>query len=78
MAIYFDSNGQKLSEWCWKGRDKYHRHCHFCDAHVRCDNAGKPQLPQHTTKKNYKKAVKQGQENKQTNIFFTDLLLYLL
>ena len=42
-----DSDGQKLSDWCQKGKDDYHGYCHFCDTDIRCDNAGKAQLPQH-------------------------------
>ena len=37
----FDSNGQKLSEWCKKGKDDYHGYCIFCAIDIKCDNAVK-------------------------------------
>ena len=33
----FDSNGQKLSEWCKKGKDEYHGYCIFCAIDIKCD-----------------------------------------
>ena len=36
-----DYKGQILSEWCQKGKDNYHAYCRFCDADIKCDNAGK-------------------------------------
>ena len=28
--LAIDSNGQKLSDWCKKGKDDYHGYCNFC------------------------------------------------
>ena len=53
-----DSNDQKLSEWCKKGKDDYHAYCIFCAIDIKCDNAGKSQLLQHSTKKKHQEAVK--------------------
>ena len=38
----------------------------FCDIDIRCDNAGKAQLLQHTTMKKNKEAIIHFQDNKQT------------
>ena len=43
---YHDSNGQKLSEWCKKGKDDYNGYCCLCKVDIKCDNAGKAQLLQ--------------------------------
>ena len=39
---YHDSNGQKLSEWCKKGKDDYNGYCCLCKVDIKCDNAAKP------------------------------------
>ena len=43
-----DSNGQRIGEWCRKGQNEYQAYCQFCDVQVKCDNAGKTQLLQHS------------------------------
>ena len=53
-----DKNGQKLSKWCSKGQNEYYGYCKFCDAQRQCDNAGKAQLLQHSTKKKHIEATK--------------------
>ena len=67
----FDSNGQKLSEWCKKGKDDSHGYCIFCAIHIKCDNAGKSQLLQHSTKKKHQEAVKHSVDTKQSKLFFS-------
>ena len=64
----FDSNGQKLSEWCKKGKDDYHGYCIFCAIDIKCDNAGKSQLLQHSTKKKHQEVSKafSGYKTEQT------------
>ena len=42
----------------------------FCGTDIRCDNAGKAQLLQHTAKKKHKEAIKHFQDNKQTKLLF--------
>ena len=46
-----NKNGQKLNEWCSKGQNGYYAYCKFCDTLIQCDNAGKVQVVQHSTKK---------------------------
>ena len=53
----FDSNGQKFSEWCKKGKGDYHGYCIFCAIDINCDNAGKSQLLQHSTKKKHQEWI---------------------
>ena len=50
---YHDSNGQKLSEWCKKGKDDYNGYCCLCKVDIKCNNAGKAQLLQHANFNNY-------------------------
>ena len=57
-----DGNGQQISQFCEKGKDEYHGYCYFCDVDIRCDNAGKAQLLQHSVKKKQKEAKKYAQE----------------
>ena len=52
---HVDTNGQKISEWCNKGKDDYHGYCLFCDSDIRIDNAGKAQLLQHASKRNIRR-----------------------
>ena len=40
-----DSNGQKLSYWCKKGKDDYHGYCNL-SPDIKFDNSGKAQLLQ--------------------------------
>ena len=56
--LAIDSNGQKLSDWCKKGKDDYYGYCNFCAIDIKCDNSGKVQLLQHCTKKKHQEAVK--------------------
>ena len=49
--LHVDTNGQKLSEWCNKGKDDYHGYCQFCNTDIRIDNAGKAQFTTVHTKK---------------------------
>ena len=65
-----DNSGQKISEWCQKGKDYYHGYCCFCDTDTRCDNAGTAQLLQHTAKKKHKETIKHFQDNKKTKLLF--------
>ena len=65
----FDSNGQKLSEWCKKVKDDYHIYCIFCEIDIKCDNAGRSQLLQHSTKKKHQEAVKHSVDKKRANFF---------
>ena len=53
-----DTNGQKLSEWCRKGDDDYSGYCIFCDVKIKCDNAGKSQLVQHSSNRKHNEATK--------------------
>ena len=39
---YHDSNGQKLNEWCKKGKDDYNGYCCLCKVDIKCNHAGKP------------------------------------
>ena len=64
------NNGQKISEWCHKWKDDYHGYCHFCNTDIRCNNADKAQLLQHTAKKKHKEAIQHSQDNKQTKLLF--------
>ena len=65
-----DSNGQKLSDWCKKGKDDYHGYCNFCAIDIKCDNSGKAQLLQHCTKKKHQEVVKHSVDTKQSKLFF--------
>ena len=67
---YMDSNEQKISEWCQKGKDDYHGYCTFCHTDIKCGNAGKAQLLQHTTKNKHKEAIKHYKDNKQSKLCF--------
>ena len=51
--LSYDSNGQKLSEWCKKGKDDYNGYCCLCKVDIKCDNAGKAQLLQHAKRKKH-------------------------
>ena len=53
-----------------KGRMTNHGYCIFCAIDIKCDNAGKSQLLQHSTKKKYQKAVKHSVDTKQSTLFF--------
>jgi len=67
---HIDANAQTLGEWCRKGKDDFHGYCRFCDAQIKCDNAGKQQLLQHAKKDKHKQAIKYLQDNKQGKLFF--------
>ena len=67
----FDKNGQKLSEWCTKGQNEYYAYCKFCDTQIQCDNAGKAQVVQHSTKKKHIEAMKHFLEEKQSKLLFS-------
>ena len=68
--LAIDSNGQKLSDWCKKGKDDYYGYCNFCAIDIKCDNSGKVQLLQHCTKKKHQEAVKYSVDTKQSKLFF--------
>ena len=53
------SNGQRIGELCRKGQNEYQAYCQFCDVQVKCDNAGKTQLLQHSKQKKHIDAKKQ-------------------
>ena len=64
-------NGQILSEWCQKGKDDYHAYCRFCDVDIKCDNAGKAQLLQHSMKRKHIETTKHSRDKRQTKLFPT-------
>ena len=66
-----DKNGQKLSEWCGKGQNEYYASCKFCDTQIQCDNAGKAQVVQHSTKKKHIEAMKHILDQKQSKLLFS-------
>ena len=65
-----DSNGQKIGDWCERGKNDYCGYCRFCHTDVRIDNAGKAQLLQHATKKKHQDAIKHCKDTKQAKLFF--------
>ena len=65
---YHDSNGQKLSEWCKKGKDDYNGYCCLCKVDIKCDNAGKAQLLQHAKRKKHTEVIKHMQSVKQSKL----------
>ena len=67
---YMDSNEQKISDWCQKGKDDYHGYCKFYYTDIKCGNARNAQLLQHATKNKHKKAIKHYKDNKQTKLYF--------
>ena len=68
---YHDSNGQKLSEWCKKGKDDYNGYCYLCKVDIKCDNAGKAQLLQHAKRKKHTEVIKHMQSVKQSKLLFS-------
>ena len=68
---YHDSNGQKLSEWCKKGKDDYNGYCCLCKVDIKCDNAGKAQLLQHAKRKKHTEVIKHMQSVKQSKLLFS-------
>ena len=65
-----DTNGQKISEWCNKGKDDYHGCCQFSNSYIRIDNAGKAKLLQYTSKKKHEEAIKHCRDATQTKLCF--------
>ena len=63
-----DSNGQRIGEWCRKGQNEYQAYCQFCDVQVKCDNAGKTQLLQHSKQKKHIDAIKHSVGKKQKKL----------
>ena len=63
-----DSNGQRIGEWCRKGQNEYQAYCQFCDVQVKCDNAGKTQLFQHSKQKKHIDAIKHSVDKKQKKL----------
>ena len=63
-----DSNGQRVGEWCRKGQNEYQAYCQFCDVQVKCDNAGKTQLLQHSKQKKHIDAIKHSVDKKQKKL----------
>ena len=63
-----DGNGQRIGEWCRKGQNEYQAYCQFCDVQVKCDNAGKTQLLQHSKQKKYIDAIKHSVDKKQKKL----------
>ena len=68
---YHDSNGQKLSEWCKKGKDDYNGYCCLCKVDIKCDNAGKAQLLQLSKRKKHTQVIKHMQSVKQSKLLFS-------
>ena len=68
---YHDSNGQKFSEWCKKGKDDYNGYCCLCKVDFKCDNAGKAQLLQHAKRKKHTEVIKYMQSVKQSKLLFS-------
>ena len=68
---YHDSNGQKLSEWCKKGKDDYNKYCCLCKVDIKCNNAGKAQLLQHAKGKKHTEVIKHMQSVKQSKLLFS-------
>ena len=66
-----DKNGQKLSERCSKGWNEYYAYCKFCDTQIQCDNAGKAQVVQNSTKKKDIEAMKHILDQKQSKLLFS-------
>ena len=66
---YHDSNGQKLSEWCKKGKDDYNVYCCLCKVDIKCDNAGKAQLLQHAKRKKHTEVIKHMQSVNKANCY---------
>ena len=66
-----DKNGQMLSKWCSKGQNEYYGYCKFCDTQIQCDNAGKAQLLQHSTKERHIEATKHSLDEKQSKLQIT-------
>ena len=65
-----DSNGQRIGEWCRKGQNEYQAYCQFCDVQVKCDNAGKTQLLQHSKQKKHIDAIKHSVDKKQKSSIY--------
>ena len=63
-----DSNGQRIGEWCRKGQNEYQAYCQFCDVQVKCDNAWKIQLLQHSKQKKHIDAIKHSVNKKQKKL----------
>ena len=63
-----DSNGDRVSEWCRKGKDEYHGYCCFCNVDIKCDNGGKVQLLKHCTQKKHKEARKHAKDKSQAKL----------
>ena len=61
---YHDSNDQKLSEWCKKGKDDYNGYCCLCKVDIKCDYGGKAQLLQHAKRKKHTEVIKHMQSVK--------------
>ena len=67
---HVDTNGQKIGEWCNKGKDDYHGYCQFCNSDIRIDNAGKTQLLQHASQMKHQEAIKYCKDTTQTKLCF--------
>ena len=63
-----DSNGQRIGEWCRKGQNEYQAYCQFCDVQVKCDNAGKTQLLQHSKQKKHIDVIEHSVDKKQKKL----------
>ena len=63
-----DSNGQRIGEWCRKGQNEYQAYCQFCDVQVKCDNAGKTHLLQHSKQKKHIDTIKHSVDKKQKKL----------
>ena len=55
-----DSNGQRIGE--------YQAYCQFCYVQMKCDNAGKTQLLQHSKQKKHIDAIKHSVDKKQKKL----------
>ena len=47
---------------------EYQAYCQFCDVQVKCDNAGKTQLLQHSKQKMHIDAIKHSVDKKQKKL----------
>ena len=63
-----DSNGDKVNEWCRKGKDEYSGYCFLCNVEIRCDNGGKAQLLKHCTQKKHKEVRKHTKDKSQAKL----------
>ena len=69
----FDSSGQKLSEWCKKGKDDYHGYCIFCAIDINVIMLKSPSYCKTAQRKSIQEAVKHSVDTKQSKLFFPSI-----